>query len=740
MGPRTLLVSNRLPVSLSAPQAGYTLVPSVGGLATALKELHEQGDGRWLGYVGDTSRLMPAALEKLQGELERARLVPVPISNSEVALYYDGFSNAVLWPLFHYLLDKVRLDAVNEWRAYKTVNERFADAIAKELEPGDTVWIHDYQLMLVPALLRKLAPHARIGFFMHVPWPSSDVFRILPLREQLLEGMLGADLIGFHTESYRHNFIHSATKVLGLDLGVDTLEWHERSVRIGVYPISIDVAAFERSSDVVEAKVRQLRDKTAGKSTLLGVDRLDYTKGVPRRLLAVDRLLEREPQRRSTTHFIQIAVPTREKVEAYADLRRNVNELVGRINSQYGSATNGPIQLLYRSVDADDLLALYRAADVMLVTPLRDGMNLVAKEYVSARTDELGVLVLSEFAGAAAELDAALIVNPYDIAATAAAIRRAILMPKAEQAVRMRKLRAAVKANTVEAWASSFMSDLLTIETAAPKTPRVSLQSELERALSRVREAPYRILMLDYDGTLVPLQALPDLAVPDEPLLQLLRALAATPNTEVHIVSGRSRASLEPWLGDTPVSLHIEHGFWSRTPQGSWTQILENPPEFLDQIHDVMKRHAQRTPGTLVEQKAASIAFHYRRVDPHLAEARLRALRSELTLALGPNAEILEGHKVLEVRARGVHKGVVAARVVAAAPKDSIVFAAGDDRTDEDLFSALPEHAVSVRVGPGTSQAQFRVATPFELRRILRKLLETSIPEAAERLDKMKNL
>jgi len=442
-------------------------------------------------------------------------------------------------------------------------------------------------------------------------------------------------------------------------------------------------------------------------------------------LLAVDRLLEREPQLRNSVHLIQLAVPTREKVEAYADLRRNVNELVGRINSTYGSPTGSPVQLLYRSVDADELLALYRAADVMLVTPLRDGMNLVAKEYIAARTDEEGVLVLSEFAGAASELDAALIVNPYDIAATALAIRRAMLMPKGEQTVRMRKLRAFVKANPVQSWALAFMDDLIHTEPPPLTMPPSSQPVELEHALTQIRQAPYRIFLLDYDGTLVPLQALPDLAVPDEALLDLLRRLAIAPNTEVHVVSGRSRASLEPWLGSSPISLHIEHGFWSRDPSGRWTQVLESPPEFLKQICDVMKKHALRTPGTFVEQKAASVAFHYRRVDPHLAEARLRSLRAELSISLGPNAEILEGNKVVEVRVRGVHKGLVAARVISEAPSDAVVFAAGDDRTDEDLFDALPDSAISVRVGPGVSRAKLRVSTPFELRRILRGFLES---------------
>ncbi len=714
---RILLASNRLPVTLTSGPEGHALAPSSGGLATALREVHAEGQGRWIGWVGDLARVPDKARGAIEADLSERRLVPVPLSASEVALYYDGFSNAVLWPLFHYLLEKVRLDAGSEWRAYKAVNERFADVIANELRPGDTVWIHDYQLMLVPQYLRRRVPDARIGFFLHVPWPASDVFRILPSREEIVEGVLGADLIGLHTEAYRQNFMHSAAKVLNLDLGTDAIIWEEREVRIGVYPISIDVAEFERSSPEVDRMVEQLRKGTEGKKTVLGVDRLDYTKGVPRRLLALDRLLEREPQLKSKVHMIQIAVPTREKIDSYAELRSEVNELVGRINSQHGSPTSSPLQSLYRSVGQDELLALYRAADVLMVTPLRDGMNLVAKEFVAARIDAEGVLVLSEFAGAASELDAALIVNPYDIGAMANTLRRALVMSTAEQRVRMNRLRAAVKANTVQEWARAFLEDLEGTQ-PAPKTA-VTSAGELERELVRVRDAAHRTFLFDYDGTLVPLAQLPDLAAPDKALLELLQRIVRAPHTDVHIVSGRSRASLEEWLGGLSVSLHIEHGFWSRDSTGRWSQVSEVPPDFLKRIYDIMKRHAFRAPGTFVEQKSASVAFHYRGADPHVASARLRALRAELTNSLGPNAELLEGNKVLEVRLRGVHKGTVVGRVLESAPRDTLLFAAGDDRTDEDMFAALPEDAVSIRIGPGTTRARFRLADPFELRRVL---------------------
>lgn len=716
-----VLVSNRLPVRLQSGPEGPSLVASSGGLATALKDVHANGQGRWVGWVGDLSRMNDSQRERVQGELRERRLSAVALSQSEVSLYYDGYSNAVLWPLFHYLLDKVRLDVGNEWRAYRTVNERFAEAVARELKPGDTVWIHDYQLMLVPGFLRERVPSARIGFFLHVPWPASDVFRILPAREAILQSLLCADLIGFHAESYRHNFIHSAAKVLDIDLGIDSINYGERRVRVGVYPISIDVDHFERKSPAIDAAVTQIRAGTEGKKTLLGVDRLDYTKGVPRRLLAFERLLEREPSLRGKVHFIQLAVPTRERVDAYAELRSGVNEAVGRINSQFGSPTGSPIQLLYRSVSHDELVALYRAADVMAVTPLRDGMNLVAKEYVASRIDESGVLLLSEFAGAAAELEAALIVNPYDITGMATAMRRALAMSDAEQRVRMRKLRSLVKAHSVAEWANGFLEDLRLAE-ESPGAAFAS-PSEVEAALIRLRSAPHRAFLFDYDGTLVPIAAFPELATPDEALLELMARLAKLPNTDVHIVSGRSRASLEEWLGGLPVWLHIEHGFWSRDREGVWTQASDLPRDFLTRAHEIMRVHARKTPGVRVEVKSASIAFHYRAADPHLAEARLGPLRKELSEALGPHAELLDGHKVLEVRMRGVHKGTIIAQVLNSVPKGSLLFAAGDDRTDEDLFAALPDDAISVRVGPGRTRARLRLPGPFELRSMLKALL-----------------
>ncbi|MET0384742.1 MAG: bifunctional alpha,alpha-trehalose-phosphate synthase (UDP-forming)/trehalose-phosphatase [Polyangiales bacterium] len=716
-----ILASNRLPVTIATnPDGPPTLNPSSGGLASALREYHDAGDGKWVGWLGDTSTLDDAAVAKLTEEARQKRLQPVALTDEEVSLYYDGYANTVLWPLFHYLLDKVQLDASDEWRAYVQVNERFADAIAAEVKGAETVWVHDYQLTLVPSLLRQRASSARIGFFLHIPWPSSDVFRILPSRAEVLAGLLGADLIGFHTENDRQNFMHSAAEVLGLDLGENSLSWEDREVKLGVYPIGIDVPTFTHESPEISAMTAQIRADTHGKKILLGVDRLDYTKGLERRMLAVDRLLERSPDLREQLHFIQLAVPSREKIDAYAELRKSVNELVARINSNYGSTTSSPVQFLYRSIPNDELLALYRAADVMLVTPARDGMNLVAKEYAAARIDGKGVLVLSEFAGAAAELATAITVNPYDVLGTASAIERALYMSDEEQQLRMRELRNVVLGQPVQAWAADFLRDLDAVEPAPPA--RASAGADLEQAFQQLLAAPHRTLLLDYDGTLSPIVDLPSLAAPTPQLLNLLRRLADAHNTAVHVVTGRSQESIEPWLGALPIWLHVEHGLRSRKPDGTWLPSMHERPAMFETAAQIMGRYAARTRGALVETKAASVSFHYRRANPFSAFATVGQLRRELERELGPDVQLLDGHKVLEVRLKDVGKMVAVKLALAEAPADSVILAAGDDRTDEDMFNALPPGALSIHIGKGSSAANLRVESQRTLLGLLARL------------------
>ncbi|OJH34454.1 bifunctional alpha,alpha-trehalose-phosphate synthase (UDP-forming)/trehalose-phosphatase [Cystobacter ferrugineus] len=720
---RLLLVSNRLPVTVKADKDGVSVVPSAGGLATGLRGPHEKSGGLWVGWPGDVSRLTPAQKASVEEQLAQQRCVPLYLSASEVSRFYEGYSNQVLWPLCHYLLERVpRQD--RDWEVYRKVNERFADLVARHYQPGDTIWVHDYQLMLVPALLRERLPQARIGFFHHIPFPSSEIFRALPRRLELLRGLLGADLIGFHTLSYVRHFASTLMQLLGLEKVGDHVDQDGRQVRIGAFPMGIDAKAFEelvRQPAVLE-EVRVHRENAAEQRLVLGVDRLDYTKGIPRRLLAVQRLLEREPAWRGKLRFVQVAVPSRTAVEDYATYRERVNELVGRINSLYGSVHNVPIHYLYRSLNQKQLAALYRAADVMLVTPVRDGMNLVAKEFCASRPDEDGVLVLSELAGAADELDEALLVNPFDVEGMADALEAALEMPAEERKRRMRALRTRVIDCDVHCWVNSFLSALQATPTAPP---RVKPQGAQE-VLPLIREARELLLLLDYDGTLVPFAPRPELAAPDEELLTLLRRLTERPHTRVAIVSGRSREVLVAWVGGLNVGLYAEHGLWSRpTPDATWESLSGVPTEWKSLVRPILESFASRVPGALVEEKFASLAWHYRQVEPVLGARLARELRLHLgeVFAQGP-LEVLPGDKVVEVRARGVNKGRVVGRVTEGMAPGTRVVAIGDDRTDEDLFAALPADGIAIHAGGKESRAGYRVNGPTEVRRLLAALLE----------------
>ena len=457
---RVILVSNRLPVTVEVHDGAVEVRRSVGGLATGLRELHDRPNGLWIGWPGSLGELGAAERVAVHRELERLRLRPLTLDEDEVRVFYERLGNAVLWPICHDRLDQLPL-RVTGWDVYERVNARFADAIADAYRPGDLVWIHDYHLLRLPALLRERVPAARIGFFLHVPFPNPEIFFALPQRRWLVEGMLGADVIGFHTRRYRGHFTAALRRLLGIEMDADaTVRYRDRRVSLGIFPMGIDAAAFaDRATDrSVTGEVLDLRSST--QRVLVGIDRLDYTKGIARRLLAFERLLIDHPSWREHVRLLQIAVPSRVRVGAYRRLRRSVDALVGRINGRFGTPSWTPVQYMYRSVSETTLLALYRTADVMVVTPLRDGMNLVAKEFLASRTDEEGVLVLSEFAGAADELAEALIVNPYDIDSVAAALHQALVMEGVERRQRMRALRARVLEHDVYQWASSFLEAL----------------------------------------------------------------------------------------------------------------------------------------------------------------------------------------------------------------------------------------------------------------------------------------
>jgi trehalose 6-phosphate synthase/phosphatase len=723
---RLLILANRLPVTLHSADGQVSLVPSTGGLATALRTLHDRTEGVWIGWPGETYPTPEPQRRAIDARLTEMRAVPIHLDPGEVSRYYEGFANGTLWPLLHHFLDTARLDDDGPFETYGTINERFAAAAAARYRPGDLIWVHDYHLMLAPEMLRRRLPQARIGFFLHTPFPSSEVFCTLPRREKLLHGLLGADVIGFQTASYRRHFLHTVRRLLDIEpeREGDAVAYEGRRVRLGVYPIGVDARAFAElaARPAIREETRKIREQAPGQRIVLGVDRLDYTKGIRLRLAAIERLLDRSPLHRRV-RFVQLAVPTRHGVGAYEELRRDVHEMVGRINGRHGSVDFVPIHCLHQSMPIERLTALYTAADVMLVTPLRDGMNLVAKEYVATRLDRTGALVLSEFTGAAVELAEALIVNPHDTGSVASAIERALAMPVAEQRARMTALRERVVAHDVHRWAQSFLVDL---ERSGAPSPSPARRSEAPpRALAqRLREAPGLTLILDYDGTLVPLAPLPDLAPPDAELLSLLRDLASRPGTRVHLASGRKWEDLERWFGELPIHLHAEHGVCSRPAGGAWTTVPLPPTTWKAAVRSILDEASRGTPGSLVEEKTASLGWHYRNVEVELGRARLRELEGRLEgLLAAYDLEALRGLKVLEVRTRGPNKGLAVRRALANGAEGLAILAIGDDRTDEDLFAALPPPAVTIHVGRGASQADFRLPDPEAVRALLRSFL-----------------
>ena len=464
-GQDLVVVANRLPVDITLDEQGEpSWTRSPGGLVTALAPVMTRTKGAWVGWGGSPD------LELEPFDVDGTELVPVMLTEADVERYYEGFSNDTLWPLYHDVIASPQFHR-QWWDAYRRVNQRFAQAAAANAARGATVWVHDYQLQLVPAFLRELRPDLRIGYFHHIPFPPLEIFAQLPWRKQVVEGLLGADLIGFQRAGDAANFVRIVRRLTDLTtrgqmITVDEGTPQQRHVRAQAFPISIDSHAFDElaRTAAVQERAREIRRELGDpQHLLLGVDRLDYTKGIRHRIKAYGELLEDGRLSATDTTLVQVASPSRENVGAYQQLRDDVELLVGRINGDHGQVGHTPVQYLHQSFPMEEMAALYLAADVMLVTALRDGMNLVAKEYVAARSDERGALVLSEFTGAADELVGAVLVNPHDIDGMKDAITYAVHMDPKEARKRMRRLRRRVLTHDVAAWSDQFLAALTAV-------------------------------------------------------------------------------------------------------------------------------------------------------------------------------------------------------------------------------------------------------------------------------------
>jgi trehalose 6-phosphate synthase/phosphatase len=732
---RTLIISNRLPTKAQRTPDGLTFQPSEGGLATGLGSIYRADDNVWVGWPG----LEVPDLAEQAHVTERLRadsMAPVFLTEAEIHDFYEGFSNGTLWPTFHYFSELATYEPAH-WEAYRAVNEKFCAAVLALAGPDDTIWVHDYQLLLLPELLRQARPEATIGFFLHIPFPSYELLRVLPWGAELLRGMLGADLIGFHTYGYLHHFLSAVGHLLGLPTHNGQVETPTRTVLVDAFPMGIDYERYAQTaaSEVARAHERAYRQALGAARTVLSIDRLDYTKGIAQRLRAFELLLQRHPEWLGQVSLLMVVVPSRDQVAQYAALKEEIDELVGRLNAQFGTIAWTPIQYFYRSFPFEELVSLYRLADVALVTPVRDGMNLVAKEFVASKVEGNGVLILSERAGAAHELADALLINPTDTGQLAAALHEALTMPLDEQRSRMASLRELVQSYDIFAWTELFMNRLqyskikqLTLATAALDAEAAT---ELQAAY---HDATQRLLLLDYDGTLTRLRPNPERAQPDAELLELLAALAAEPRTRVVIISGRDRATLDKWLGHLPLDFVAEHGVWLRRAGCDWQLFQEGlRASWKADIRPVLDLYLRRTPGAAIEEKDYSLAWHYRRADAGLGAVRARELLSHLRfMTSNTDLQVLEGHKVLEIKSAALHKGTAAARWLGPEQPD-FVLALGDDQTDEDTFGALPPEAYTIKVGGAPrSLARYTVANVAEVRQLLRGLLAPVLARVGE--------
>lgn len=733
---RLLVVSNRLPVTLHGSGENWKAEPSAGGLATAMKPILDQTGGLWIGWPGDSSGSNSARQRVLAKLAAGNRYCAVDLAPETAKLYYEGYANQTLWPLFHHFPSRITF-APEAWSAYVEANKRFRDVVVRNYRSSDLIWIHDYHLMLLPQMLRKALPDAKVGFFLHIPFPSSEVFRILPHRDELLHGLLGADLLGFQTHSHLQHFRTSLLRVSGMESRIDQVRTGSRYVRLEALPIGISPGAFEdllESPDTAD-RLFELKQRFEGRRILLAVDRLDYTKGIPERLRAYRHLLDLAPQLRKRVVLIQVAVPSRDLIDCYAQLKHEVNDLVSEINGQYGTPDWTPLIYIRRGIPRTQLVALYATADVAWVTPLRDGLNLVAKEYVACKQGRDGALVLSEFAGAAAEMGEAFSVNPYDEERTALMVNRVLSLPAEERRQRMQALYERVHDNNVYAWSERFTS-LLRGSAEAP-TARQPGRLDGEAVVRAYATARRRLLLLDYDGTLVPYANRPEIATPSPELLSLVDRLTRDPANSVAIISGRRRDDLERWFGGLPALwLAAEHGAAVRRPDARRWEPLRavGPAEWKSRVRPVFEHFVRRTPGSLIEEKEHSLVWHYRMADAEFGEWLANELLAMLDGMLSETElRPIRGHKTVEVKPVWVHKGEVAAQLLAAEPEDAFRFAVGDDRTDEDIFSRMGDMGWTVHVGEGHTRARYVLPDFASVRNLLTRFAEEG-ERAADRL------
>lgn len=708
------------------------MLPGEGGLVTGLSSIYKQENNIWVGWPGAEIQTGERQ-DEVKARLAEMSLIPVFLTKEEINKFYKGFSNEVLWPIFHYMPTYAKFDP-KYWESYRHVNLKFKKVVMSVVEPDDIIWVHDYQLLLLPGMLRSELPDSTIGYFQHIPFPSYELFRLIPRRSELLEGMLGADLLGFHTFDDVGHFITTVSRILPVSVSSNVITIGERMVTAESFPMGIDFEKFEKlaNNQHLFRNSKRLRENFSHVKMILSVDRLDYSKGILQRLQAYEQLLQSHSQYAEKVILCMVVVPSRDTVPQYKELKDSIDRLVGHINARYRTIDWQPIHYFYRTFTQEMLSSLYTMADICLVTPMRDGMNLVSKEYVASRIHNDGVLILSEMAGASKELIDALLVNPNDVDVVEKAILEALNMPLEEQQRRMKQMRQMVSKFDIKHWLELFMTRLQEVKTAQKSMFAKQVSHETLREIRYLYgEAHKRLFFLDYDGTLVAFRNNIDMAFPDEELFEILRQLTSDPLNHIVIVSGRNHKTLESWFKNIPLDIIAEHGAWQKHHHGVWAAAPGLADKWKSEIFPILEAYVDRTPGAFVEEKSYSLVWHFRKAEKGLGDLRASELMDTLHYLIADKGlMILQGNKVIEVKNLEVNKGKAALTWLEDEQYD-FVLAMGDDHTDEDLFTAMPERTITVRVGSYISKAKYYIRNYSEVRNFL-KILSNSVPLISE--------
>jgi len=709
---RLVIVADRLPFTVVKKGSTLTAFQNSGGMVSSVLALSE----KMTQYAASNKKIIwIGAGEATEfANDSRFELHPVTISAAINDKYYDGFCNDTIWPLFHYFPSLTAYDKLY-FKAYEEVNQLFFKKVKEVVRPGDFIWIHDYQLMLLPALIRNDIHDSNIGFFLHIPFPSSEIFRLLPRkwRESVLKGILGADLIGFQTNDYRQHFFRSVKRTLGLEFNQNYIYTEDHVVKADAFPIGIDYDKFHdlNSSMFVIKEKKKLRKQLLDNKLVFSIDRLDYTKGLVSRLRAFEYFLEKYHQWHRKVVFNMVVIPSRDDNERYKEMKKEIEATVGRINGRYSNLSWRPIIYQYKSLKFHELVSLYSVSDVGLITPLRDGMNLVSKEYVASQNENAGMLVLSELTGAASELTESIIITPTDIEEIGDSIFKALEMPQNEKDHKIHKMQERLQHYDVFTWANDFFNQAKEIKAIQSK---MGVRFLDKRTIGTIKNAYQksnsRIIFIDYDGTLIPFSKFPDLAVINEKAREIISALTNDKRNDVYIISGRNREFLEHQFAGADVTLIAEHGFFMKNPKKDWETYVTTDLDWKQKILPLLKEYVDKCNGSFIEEKYASLAWHYRNVESDFAQLRINELKDDLHEILKNNISLqeLEGNKVLEIKSVVYNKGTVAAKILQQSNFEFIL-AIGDDKTDEDLFKAMSSGAFTIKVGSGLSFARYNL-------------------------------